>query len=272
VSSSAASAQRCAEFVQCSIASSHLQDISRDSEIVLIAAPDSAVSNVATELATNEHLRWNTLTVAHTSGVLTTNALLPLKAKGARVLSIHPLYAFPDANSALENLAGIFYGIEGDSSAVEIGKNLVSDLGGKSIVIPQDSKTLYHIAAVFGSNYLVTLISLVGEVFSSVGLPRNEFFEVVEPLIQNTLRNIKQKSTLDALTGPIERGDLETVRLHLEELRKKLPYIIPVYVAMGLETIRLALRKGSVSDKQAAAMLDFMSDFIQEGHQSARIA
>jgi len=272
ISTSLYSAQRCAEFIGCSVASSDLRDLSPESEIILIATPDGVMHTVAKELAAIQHLRWNALTVMHTSGVLTTKVLLPLKEKGAKTVSVHPMQTFPDVESALESIKGIYFGVEGDHhEAVEIAKTLVSDLEGYFIIIPQESKTLYHVAGVFASNYLVTLINLIGEVFSNVGLPRKNFFDVIEPLLENTLRNIKRTSPSDALTGPIERGDLETVQMHLEELSRRLPYLVPFYTVMGLETVRVALRKGSISEKQATQLLDFMSEFIQEERNMVKV-
>jgi predicted short-subunit dehydrogenase-like oxidoreductase (DUF2520 family) len=271
ISASPSSAKRCAELAGCAIASTHLSDISLESDIVLVTTPDDVLCNVAEELAAIDNLHWDALTAAHTSGALTTTALLPLKRRGAKTVSIHPMQTFSNVVSSPASLKGIYFGVEGDPDAIEVAKSLIHDVEGHVIIIQQESKTLYHVAGVLASNYLVTLINLIGEIFSSIGVPRTEFFEVIEPLLDQTLRNIKHTSPANALTGPIERGDVGTVRLHLEALSMRLPHLIPFYTAMGLETVRMAVRKGSISEKQAAQLLDFMSEFISAEQHAVKV-
>jgi len=182
-------------------------------------------------------------------------------------VALHPVQLFPHG-TAPRQLAGklshIYYGLEGDDVGIATGKALVKDLGGKVLLVPRELKPIYHVACVIASNYVVALMSLLEEVSGKLDLGDASSMEVFGPLIGSTLNAAKASSPRQALTGPIERGDVKTVRLHLRELNRSLPYLIPFYTVMGMETIRLAIKKGSLSTKQAGVLLEAMSDYVRK--------
>ena len=134
--------------------------------------PDDALGTVARTLSTVRP-DWTGTVVAHTSGALPAAALLDLRARGAALLSFHPLQTFTP-QSPPEAFDGIAIALEGDPEAVALGTRLATDLGAHPVTLSPDAKTRYHLAASMASNYLVTLMALVEEVLSSIGLDRPE--------------------------------------------------------------------------------------------------
>lgn len=267
ISSSIASAKRLASTVEAPIASDRLSDIALDSKVIFITTPDELITPTAEELAKLEALDFPSKIFLHTSGALASDALLPVIEKGGHVLSLHPIQSFPRGLST-RHLAGrlskIYFAIEGDEAGVAVGKKLARDLGGKTFLIQKDLKPLYHVACVVASNYLIALMSLLDELYGKLKFDNANFMDVFGDLITSTIDAVKGSSPREALTGPIERGDVRTVRLHLRELNRTLPYLIPFYTVMGMETIRLAIKKGTLSTRQAANLLDAMSGYVRK--------
>lgn len=267
ISSHIGSSRRLALKVKAPIASVHLADLSRASQVVFITTPDQRIEETAHSLAALSHLDFPTIIFVHSSGALESRVLAPLAEKGGHILALHPIQLFPRGTTPrllAGRLSGIYYGLEGDEVGIATGRALVRDLGGKVLLIPRELKPLYHIACVIASNYLVALMSLLQEISGKLELEDAGFMDVFDSLIVSTLKAVKASSPGEALTGPIERGDVKTVRLHLRELNRSLPYLIPFYTVMGMETIRLAIKKGALSTKQAGVLLEAMSDYVRK--------
>lgn len=266
ISSDISKAQRLARDVKAPVASSSFRDLSAQSDVVFITTPDESIGASAIKLAEENRLDFPSIVFLHTSGALGSHALFALAEKGGHVLSLHPIQVFPRTAKPADlakRLEGIFFSVEGDPAAVAVGKKIVRDLGGKALPIREELKPLYHIACVVASNYLVALLSLLDEVYAKLGLDKKNFMEVFENLILSTVEAVKGSSPREALTGPIERGDVETVRLHLSELRRALPYLIPFYTILGMETIRLAAKKGTLSPRKTSHLIDTLGGYLR---------
>jgi predicted short-subunit dehydrogenase-like oxidoreductase (DUF2520 family) len=267
VSSRIASSKRLSSKVKAPIASTLLADLSSTSQVVFITTPDQEIAVTAQSLATLSHLDFPTMIFVHASGALGSDVLSPVAKKGGHILSLHPIQLFPRGTAhrhAAGRLSKIYYGLEGDEAGIATGRILVTDLGGKVLLIPRELKPLYHVACVIASNYLVALMSLLEEISGKLELGSASFMDVFDSLIVSTLDAVRASSPREALTGPIERGDVRTVRLHLRELNRTLPYLIPFYTVMGMETIRLAIKKGTLSTKQAGVLLEAMSGYVRK--------
>lgn len=275
VSSRITSSKRLASKVKAPIASINLADLSCTSQVVFITTPDQQIGGTAQALATLSHFDFPAMIFVHASGALGSDVLSPLAEKGGHILSLHPIQLFPRCTTpprVTGRLSGIYYGLEGDEIGIATGRTLVKDLGGKVLMIPRELKPLYHVACVIASNYLVALMSLLEEISGKLELEEAGFMDVFGSLIVSTLNAVKASSPREALTGPIERGDVRTVRLHLRELNRTLPYLIPFYTVMGMETIRLAIKKGTLSTKQAAVLLEAMSGYVRKEATSELIS
>jgi predicted short-subunit dehydrogenase-like oxidoreductase (DUF2520 family) len=202
-------------------------------DIVWITVPDDAIANVARLLASSQD--WKGKAVFHSSGALTSDELSALRAKGARVASVHPMMTF--VRGTVPEMAGISFAVEGDAAAVRMARSIVADLGARSFVIKKQNKVLYHVFGSFASPMVIALMASLEEVARAAGIRQSEIKSVMEPLLSQTLRNYLQQDAASAFSGPLVRGDAATVRKHLAELRN-LPEARAVYVALARASLR----------------------------------
>ncbi len=188
-----------------------------DPELVLICVPDRAIAEVACELPPGP---W----VGHVSGAT------PLRALDPHVMrfGMHPLQTFTRRRGP-EQLDGAHAAVSGESEeAVAAGLWLARTLGLQPFVLDDNLRAAYHAGAAIASNYLVTLRRAAGSLLESAGAPP----EALDPLMLRTIENDFE------LTGPIERGDLETVERHLEAIRAEKPELEDMYRALADLTVR----------------------------------
>lgn len=215
------------------------------SELIIIATPDDAIEAVAKRLAAIKTTKRRERIVLHTSGALSSEALSPLAATGFHTGSLHPLISVSDPRSGAKALRGAFFCVEGDRAAIRAAKNIVADLKGTSFTVRQESKALYHAAAVMASPHLVALFDMAVEMLIACGLNRQTARKVLVPLLQTTVENLKVSDTDKALTGTFARGDLATVKRHLKALSgKDRVEAREVYRLLGLHSLALAKRRG----------------------------
>ncbi|MBF0235514.1 MAG: DUF2520 domain-containing protein, partial [Desulfamplus sp.] len=185
-------------------------------DIVFITTPDHLVSSVCSDISADNSVKIADKTIFHCSGALSSCILSPAADKGANTGSIHPLQSFaPYTPGQKSPFVGINVSVEGNEKALTIGKSLIHDLGSNYFTIPTEAKTLYHAAAVVASNYLVTLENFALKLLKEADIPENKGYEILEPLIQGTLTNIKNRGSVAALTGPVARGDAQIVEKHI---------------------------------------------------------
>lgn len=249
-----------ARLVGAPVASDRLTDLPADVGLVLLCVPDAEVAGLAETLALAPRA-WDGTVVAHTSGALAADVLAPLAAGGADTLGFHPLQTLTRAASAA-SLDGVFAGIEGAPRAVAAGIELAVGLGMRYLVLGTDAKPRYHLAAVMASNLMVTLLGMVQEVLASLDVDRADAMALLEPLLRGTLDNLAAASPEEALTGPVARGDLDTLRTHGLALRRYLPHLVPPYAALSVETVRLAYRAGMLPPERAEAILALMERMV----------
>jgi predicted short-subunit dehydrogenase-like oxidoreductase (DUF2520 family) len=216
-------------------------------DLILIATPDDAIEETARRLAKLARPKGKThhRTVLHTSGALSSAALAPLAEAGFHTGSFHPLISVSDPRAGAEALHGAFYCLDGDPSAIKIARQIVSDLRGKSFTIRPEHKALYHAAAVMASPHLVALFDLAIEMLAAGGLSKKKAKEILLPLLETTLNNLKLTDTTRALTGTFARGDLATVKRHLSALSpREFADALEVYKLLGLHSVQLASGNG----------------------------
>ena len=207
----------------------------------LVAVSDRAIAPVAEELA-----RANgTLRVAlHTCGSYGPEALAPLNAAGVSCGSIHPLQTLRDASQGAAALRGAAFAVSGDSAALSWAEELARALGGRILRIRPDGRHLYHAAAVMASNYIVALLDCAGQLMALAGAPQEDALRALAPLAQASVANAVRHGAVEALTGPIARGDAATVAEHARALEGAEPSIAELYKAAGLHTLRMARKRG----------------------------
>jgi predicted short-subunit dehydrogenase-like oxidoreductase (DUF2520 family) len=154
----------------------------------------------------------------------------------------------------VRNLPGSYFRVEADPEALATARELVKALGGIELVMPKwtsdrHSAALYHAGAVAVSNYFVALVDYGLKFYEALGADRHEALKAVLPLIKGTLGNIETLGIPAALTGPIVRGDVETVRGHIEAMHERTPELLELYKALAKQTIAVARVRGLGDEK-----------------------
>lgn len=219
-------------------------------DIIFLTVPDDAIATVC------ESVAWPaTCSVVHCSGALSLEPLQHAQEAGASIGGLHPLQTFAAGAEHAGRLSGIAYALEASSNELrETLQDLVVALGGRPQWIRSSDKPLYHVSAAMASNYLVALLGDASKLWESFGLSREGGLYSLLPLVRSTIDNLEGVGFPDALTGPIARGDVDTVRIHLEALTTSQPDIIASYAAMGKRTVKLGLEKGTLSEDAARAI------------------
>ena len=222
-------------------------DAARTCNLVFITTPDTRIESVCDQVAMAGGFNQDSV-VYHFSGALSSCILRSAKKSGASTGSIHPLQAFaPYEQGQASPFKGINISIEGDEEAIEFGKEIVNALRANSFTIPTHAKTMYHASAVVASNYLVTLEHFALELLKKADLSEENAYDILEPLIMGTLRNIKARGSVQALTGPVARGDDEIVSRHLADIDTNLPRFSDLYRLLGRHTLDLTAARGEIS-------------------------
>lgn len=225
-------------------------------ELVVIGTPDDVIEPTVEALAAAAAVGPGTW-VAHLSGSLGLDVLELATRAGARTLAIHPLQTFPDVDSALERVPGASIAITAeDDEGYVLGERLAADLHGVPFRLSDELRPLYHAAAVFASNYLVTASAIAESLFAAAGLP--DPARSMAPLQRATLENVQHLGSERALTGPAVRGDAGTIRRNLEALERHTPELIPSYVALARATLDLAERSGRLPFGSRAEVEDVL--------------
>lgn len=227
--------------------------IFRAAEVVLLSTPDSVLAQVAEDLASRIPRAETRVTatgpvVLHLSGATPSTVLAPLRCVGCSVGALHPMQTLADADASVRHIA---WGIEGEAAAVDFARKIVQLLEGAALVIEGDAKALYHAAAVVASNYLAVLIDVAAELLAGAGVPRQLGVQALLPLVRGAVENMARLGLPEALTGPIERGDVSTVKRHLEAFAAYdvRPQTAELYRRLGTEAVRLAVEKGSIDER-----------------------
>jgi predicted short-subunit dehydrogenase-like oxidoreductase (DUF2520 family) len=233
------SAKHLAEIVFSDRFSNIPWDITRHADVVFVTTPDSAIEDTCSAISQNAGFTDQTV-VLHCSGALASSILSSAKTCGAWIGSIHPLQSFASTDYRTNPFQGIIFSIEGEDPAVKIAKTIAADLSGTEVTLLTEAKTLYHASAVVASNYLVTLLDLAVQLMEETGVNRQDAFRLLKPLIEGTLSNIEKVGVRKALTGPIARGDVKTVKKHLEEIGFKRPDLLQLYKVLACFTVDIA--------------------------------
>ena len=225
------------------------QELADAAELVFITTPDDVVAQVCGEVQWREGQ-----SVVHCSGAHSVDILEPARKLGAAVGSFHPLQTFADVDQAVENLPGSTFALEAEEPLLSTLKELTSLLNGNWVELKPGDKVLYHAAAVFACNYLVTLVKLALDLWLDFGVSPEEATRALLPLLKGTIKNIDTIGLPDCLTGPVARGDLGTIERHLSSLEARNSSLLTTYKELGLQTIPIALAKGKIDERKAEEM------------------
>ncbi|AIY42641.1 Ketopantoate reductase PanG [Collimonas arenae] len=214
----------------------------RQADVFLIAAGDDQIAACCSALAAAGKLRPGSI-VFHCSGALSSLELVSASELGAVVASIHPIRSFASPQQVADHFSGTWCGSEGDAAALAVLGLAFNAIGAQLVEIQRDQKTLYHAAAVFASNYLVTLIDVAQQAYAAAGIAPELALKMIEPLLIESAANAFRLGPAAALTGPIARGDLATVTRQHQAVQQWQPQVAALYEQFALLTTDLAGRK-----------------------------
>lgn len=240
------------------------QEVLREADCILITTPDDIILSVCKDIALSPLIKGKY--IFHMSGAGGLDLLEPAKKAGAAVASIHPLQSFSSIDNAIQNIPSSYFGITADAKAKTRAETIVLALGGKPIYISSKQKSLYHAAACVASNYLVSLLNVVESIYQSIGISEKDAKKAYLPLIYGSLKNIEFSGSIQALTGPIVRGDSGTIQKHVDAINANLPQYASLYSSLGLVTVNLARKKGTLNLRQAKKISDILKGVINHEH------
>jgi predicted short-subunit dehydrogenase-like oxidoreductase (DUF2520 family) len=204
-----------------------------NAEVVWICVGDGAIAACAEELA--KSAGWDGKIAFHSSGALSSRELKQLKRRGAAVASVHPMMTF--VRNVRPDLRAVTFAIEGDAAAVRAARRIARDLGGRAVLIDARRKPMYHAFGAFTSPLIVATIAAAEQVARKAGLDQVTARAAIAPILRQTVENYFEHGPAGAFSGPLVRGDVETVRRHLEVLRA-LPEARGAYVALARSAIK----------------------------------
>jgi len=245
-SRSQASARKLAQALKGCQVFNNNQAVADNAELVFITTPDDAIATVAAEV------KWHPgQSVVHCSGADSVDILQPARKSGAQVGAFHPLQTFASPRQAMENIPGSTFALEAEEPLLSTLKAMATALDGQWVELKAKDKVLYHAAAVFACNYMVTLVKLATDLWQTFNIPPRQATQALLPLIRGTLHNIETIGIPDCLTGPIARGDIGTINKHLDALKSTAPHLLSTYRELGRQTIPIAQAKGRIDESQA---------------------
>jgi len=232
--------------------------------LVLLTVSDDAIEPLCRQLAAERAFSRGAV-VVHCSGALSSEILSAAReACGCAVGSMHPLQTFPTAAAAIERLAGAYFFCEGDQAALTVMEQFIGHIGGRAVRIASADgrKELYHAGAAMACNHLAAIIDAAQELMAAAGVDRGTSLAALAPLVKATTQNVLAMGPEAALTGPVARGDLETVARHLEAIagRQLASDLASLYRAAGRWTVALAERKGTIDAPAAKALRRLLAE------------
>lgn len=223
-------------------------------DVVVLAVRDDAIRPLAQALHGARRVQESHV-VLHLSGVLGQEALGPLVTTRAALGSLHPLQTIAEPERAPERLRGAWAAVEGMPRAVEVGEILARAAGLHPFRLTPKMKAVYHAGAVFASNYFVVVEAVAQRLLRHAGLSDADAWAALRPLVEGTLENLVREGPRGALTGPVARGDSETIVRHLGALTFDDALL---YRALGRAALELAEKQG-MDEATAARIADALA-------------
>lgn len=241
VNRSQASASEATQFIGAGRPLDSCADL-RPAQITMIATPDGEIDAAGRALVRSGTLAPGHI-VFHCSGALPAGILAEVAALGVATASLHPIRSFADPHHATAHFGGTWCGLEGDERATPVLAVACDAIGAHPVAIDPHHKSIYHAAAVFASNYLVTVLDVSLQAYEKAGVPRDTALKLIEPLVRGTVDNAFSIGTTKALSGPIARGDTATAVRQYRALSAWDRRIGRLYKALAKPTLQIARRR-----------------------------
>jgi predicted short-subunit dehydrogenase-like oxidoreductase (DUF2520 family) len=238
VNRSLASAQTAVDFIGQGHAAEGVSEI----DVLLIAASDRSLAPCAEQIAQSAHALPGAIAF-HLSGSVSSEALASLRHIGCAVGSLHPVRSFADPARAVAEFAGSYCGVEGDAAALPFLRQAVERIGGCAFEIDRERKSIYHAGSVFASNYVAAMLHAGVNCLMQAGIAEEQARAILTQIAAGTAGNVAQLGAVNALTGPIARGEAEVVAKQFAELKQWRPELAEAYRAAGLIATEMAAQR-----------------------------
>jgi len=235
------SAIEASDFIGCSYFLS-LNELVENSEIIFITTNDDSIIKVWKKL---KHLKIEGKIICHCSGSLSSEVFNDINNSGAYQYSIHPMYPFKDKYNSYKNFKTAYFSMEGHPEHFHYLKGLIESLGNSVLSISKESKGEYHLANVMVSNLVLSLINISVDTLSNCGVDSKTALKAMAPLINSNVDNILSHSFEDAITGPVVRGDVNTLNKHIESINSDYKEL---YKTLSLNLLKISKAKNSEKD------------------------
>ena len=236
------SADEAATFAETETYSS-LCKLVEKSDVIFITTPDGVIHQVWVDLL---HQDISNRIICHFSGSLSSHVFSGREEAGASGISMHPMYAFSDKFHSYEQFHTAYLTLEGDPEAVAVMKPMWEAIGHHVLTLKAEDKIKYHAAAAMASNEMLGLMQASLDILSECGFSEKDSMALLTPLVQGNIASMLEKGCVNALTGPVERGDAQTVRKHLQALEGSKAG--KIYQSLGSTMVELAKRRNPDRD------------------------
>ena len=219
-----------------------VQTIVDDADVLFFAINDDAIRDVSNRVLALRQTDKKQVLI-HCSGSRTVEDAFPNNDLNYHAM-MHPMNSFADQKQAINQLmSGICFGISGDKEALSVVNDLIRCLCGEALILTPQQIAIYHAANCVASNYVVSVIDMACTMFDSIGINEDRTKEALLLLTQGSIANFQQQGSVEALTGPISRGDVDTVKKHLDGFKNKNDMLYQTYCSLGLYTVALAQKQ-----------------------------
>ena len=252
-SRTAASAQRFAARIEGCRARETAQAVADAAQVVVISTPDDAIRDVA------EGLQWRRgQVVVHCSGATSLDVFRHPVSQGAAAGALHPLQAFSSVDNGVASIPGTTFGIEGDAAVGSALAAMARHVGGIPVFLRAEDKALYHLTGVMMGNLLTCLAATAAQLWEQCGYSRAEGVQALVPMMRGVVSNLERSGVPGAVAGPYVRGDLGTIRKHVDTLAARAPETLPLYRELARAALPFGVEKGALSRETARRIDDIL--------------
>lgn len=225
------------------------QGVADVADLVFISVTDGAIAAVASSV------RWRKgMAVVHCSGATEVSVLAPAAARGALTGGFHPMQTFADPAAALATLPDCTVSIEAAEPLHSRLKDLATLLGCRAITLPAGARVRYHASGAYASQYVVALLAEATKLWASFGVSEKDAIKALLPLLRGTAAAVEKAGLVQGMPGPVSRGDIDTVRRHLDSLDALDPQVAALYRQLALRTVTIAEEKGALTAEKLAQL------------------
>ncbi|UCE19007.1 MAG: DUF2520 domain-containing protein [Gemmatimonadota bacterium] len=241
-------------------------EVAKKADFIFITTADDAIVPTCETIAAGGGVMRGDIFI-HCSGALSSDALGSARDCGAFVASMHPVGVFADVETAVDQLPTLSYSLEGDDEAVTEAEIIVKKLGGTPLRVSKEEKVYLHIAACLTANYTVTLFDVALQVVRRLRFSKDEAVSVLLPLLKGAVEALEKNGMPGALTGPLARGDIHTIRRHIEAIHS-VEELVRLYSLLGIRTLSIAREGGKIDEKTASRLKDILNESLMKSNRN----